>query len=196
MTSQTTNTDRVYISQQFPDEAPKYQWQRVIALSPISPKSLAMTWEDERDACMDGQILKGCGYGCLSRIKHLGSCAFNVPIELTFSALSSLGSVLIGAFGPLCCLSGTVCGIMGNPDELGTGAVEAAGAVCEISSMYGLLSGLHLGDAMLKTVRFPMNLFAPEAMSGLCYQHWCDLKMAENFQSTGDKLDELNNKID
>jgi hypothetical protein len=131
---------------------------------------MANAWEDERDACYEGDCFTCLKNGCASRVCHVFSCLFDTGFCLTSPIVCTVGSV-----SALSCFCLSNCASLVSLAHCNSAArerlriqsdklIRASAGVCVATTrITGGLVAIEICDIM----KFPLNFFAPEAVSYL-----------------------------
>lgn len=128
----------------------------------FSDGTTAELWEDEREACRDGDVWSCVKYGLLSRIQHIASCCIKVPLEVLFSCCCFTTYALMAPVR-VCYFGSKLCslGVLSSDEEA---RLQPGHRHCFFEGVVNAVK------ACYATVNFPCHVLCPEAES-FCYVH-------------------------
>ena len=174
---------RPYISDQLYEIQDKWgdgiRQNGIVCFRPMTLGGMAETWENERDAFLRGENVKGCGLALLLRAKYLAIFLSQCPCTtLRGTCQIALGVLRIG-LSVIPAFLGALRGVVCLCDETSQKYWESAENCCSVAFSNLELAEFNYFLGCLLTTRLPGNIVAPEIQSGLFNQHSCDLRLSE-----------------
>lgn len=148
---------------------------------PFCSRSIAKSWERERDNCSNGDSLGCLGEGILSRIKHVTSLVVDMGFGLMVPAFCIGGTVAAAGAGcvGLCLRCSLPCYAKCASTDANSRHRKQMEDTndCAIKTIKctGIVTGAVLGACVLDAVKCPVNLLSPELANLLCYQQEMNL---------------------
>jgi len=131
----------------------------------LSSKMNAKLWEDERDACQEGDCMTGCVFGLISRIVFplsalcaIVTSAVASPIEIACGVSGCAGGSVVGAAGTLACCNE-------NCMSTAAGCCAFGGACC--------LGGCLTAEIIAcNALMLPLDIVFPECLGMVGFHEW------------------------